>query len=202
VIGRTLVRRYNAYLDTQLLSGSGTAPQHRGIRAVSSINTVAYTDGSPTAAELVPKIYDAIQKIATNRIEEQADTLVVHPRRAAWLASNLSSTFPLFQLGNLLQAAGTQDNGMLRSFSGLRVVIDPSIGITYGASTNEDEIYVVASNDLILMEGPLMARVFEDVGSGTGVIRYQVFAHSAFLSKRYPASITVISGTGLVAPTF
>lgn len=202
VIGRTLVRRYNAYLDTQLLSGSGTAPQHRGIRAVSGVNTVAYTDGSPTAAELFPKIYDAIQQIATNRIEEVADLIVFHPRRTAWLASNLSSTFPLFQQDALMQAGGKQDKGFVTSFGGLKVIADPNIGTTYGASTNEDEVYVVASNDLILQEGPLMARVFEDVGSGSGNIRYQVFAHSAFLSKRYPKSITVVSGTGLVSPTF
>ena len=31
VILQTLRRRYDAYLDTQLLSGSGTAPQHRGL---------------------------------------------------------------------------------------------------------------------------------------------------------------------------
>jgi hypothetical protein len=44
--------------------------------------------------------------------------------------------------------------------------------------------------------------VYEDVGSGNGLIRYQVFAHSQFLSKRYPKSITVISGSGLAAPSF
>lgn len=203
VIGQTLVRRYNAYLDTQCLSGSGTAPQHRGIRAVASINTVTYTDATPTAAELVPKVYDAIQKIAVARAGEVfADTIVMHPRRSAWLASNLSSTFPLFQQGMLNQASGTQDNGFADTFAGLRVILDSNVGTTYGTGTNEDEIYVVARQDMYLAEGPLFSRVFEDVGSGNGLIRYQVFAYSAFLSKRYPGSITVISGTGLAAPTF
>ena len=81
-------------------------------------------------------------------------------------------------------------------------MIDPNIGTTYGASTNEDEVYVVNSEDLLLAEGPLMARVFEDVGSGTGVIRYQIFAHVAFLSNRYPEAVCTISGTALTAPTF
>ena len=90
----------------------------------------------------------------------------------------------------------------MNSFSGLRIVYDANIATNYGASTNEDEIYVVASPDLILQEGPLMAKVYEEVGSGTGTVRYQVFSFSAFLSKRYPASITVISGTGLVVPVF
>jgi HK97 family phage major capsid protein len=202
IIMRTLVRRYNVQLDTQLLAGTGTAPQHRGIRAVSGINTVTYTDATPTAAELLPKVYDAIQKIAANRLETMADAIVMHPRRAAWLASNLSSTFPLFQQGSFSQGVGGQDGGFIQTVAGLRVIVDPNIATNYGAGTNEDEIYVVSLQDLILMEGPLYTRVFEEVGSGTGVIRYQVFGHSAFLGNRYPTAITAISGTGLVTPTF
>lgn len=203
VVVRTLRRRYDAYLDTQLLAGSGTAPEHRGIRNVSSVNTVAYTDATPTAAELLPKIYDAVQKIATNRLEVFGDTVVLHPRRAAWLASNLSSTVPLFQFGGLNQAVGTQGQGFARDLSGLDFILDPNIGTTYGnPGTNQDEIYVVAREDLLLAEGPLMVKVWDGVGSATGVIRYQVFAHSAFLSKRYPKSISIISGTGLATPSF
>jgi hypothetical protein len=67
----------------------------------------------------------------------------MHPRRAAWLASNLSSTFPLFQLGTLVQSVGEQEGAMITSFSGLRVVLDASIGTTYGASTNEDEVFAL-----------------------------------------------------------
>jgi hypothetical protein len=181
IIFQDLRNAYDASLDTQLLAGTGSSGQALGIRAVSSVNTVSYTDGSPTAAELVPKIYDAIQKVETTRYQP-ADTIVMHPRRAAWLASNLSSTFPLFQLGSLVQAAGTQDNGMLRSFSGLRVVLDASIGSTYGAGTNEDEIYVLRAADLILMEGPLQARVLSEVLSGTLTVRIQLFGYVAFAS--------------------
>lgn len=202
IIMRTLVRRYNVQLDTQLLAGTGTAPQHRGIRAVSGINAVTYTDASPTTAELLPKIYDAIQQVASNRLETMADAVVMHPRRAAWLAMGLSSTFPLFQQGGFNQAVGAQNEGFIQTVAGLRVIVDPNIATNYGAGHDEDEIYVVALQDLILMEGPLYTRVFEDVGSGTGVIRYQVFGHSAFLGNRYPKAIAAISGTGLVTPTF
>lgn len=203
IVGQTLVRRYNAYLDTQLLSGSGSSNQHDGLRNVSGVNTVTYTDASPTAAEFVPKVYDAIQQNETDRKgESPVDLIIMHPRRAAWVASNLSSTFPLFQLGSYTQAAGSQDGGFVETFAGLRVIRSPHVGTTYGSSTNEDEVYVVCSSDLILMEGPLFARVFDDVGSGNGLIRYQVFAHSAFLSNLQPTAIAVISGTGLAAPSF
>lgn len=199
-----LVKRYNAHLDLQLLEGTGTAPQLRGIRAVSGVNTVAYTDGTPTQAELLPKLYDAAQKVASNRLDGmQADMLVAHPRRLAWLAAGLSSTFPLFGQGNAVQTVGNQDKGAVIGALGFEhIVSDANIGVLRGAGTNEDEMYVLHSSDLELMEGPLNSRVFEDVGSGTGTVRLQIFAHVGFLANIFPESITVISGTGLVTPAF
>lgn len=192
---------YDEQLDTQLLEGSGSSGQHLGIRAVSGINAVTYTDASPTSAELLPKVYDAIQQIADGR-KKKADLIVMHPRRSAWMAQSLSSTFPLFQLGSYVQASGSQEGGFVANFAGLRVVDDSNIATTRGASTNEDEIYVVRSADLFLMEGPLRTAVYEDVLSGTLQVRLQVFAYSAFVSGRQPEAIAKISGTGLVAPTF
>lgn len=202
IVAQDLQAAYDEYLDTQLLSGTGSNAQHLGIRAVSSVNTVTYTDASPTGAELAPKVYDAIQQIASGR-KRNPDLIVMHPRRAAMLASSLSSTFPLFQQGSLNQAVGVQDGGFLSSFAGLRVVQDSNIGVTYGnPGTNQDEIYVVFSPDLILMEGPLRVRVLNEVLSGTLQVRIQVFAYSAFASGRQPESIAVISGTGLATPSF
>jgi len=201
VIFDDLMRAYDANLDTQLLSGTGSSGQHLGVRAVTSPNTESYTDASPTQAELLPKIYEASSKIATTRYLP-ADTIVMHPRRAAWLAAGLSSTFPLFQQGGLVQAAGTQDAGFVGSIAGLRVYQDPNIGITYGASTNEDEIYVLHLNDLLLMESPVRSATYEDVGSGNLTVRLQLFGYSFFVPHRQVKSICIVSGTGLATPTF
>lgn len=199
IIFQGLRDSYDTVLDTQLLAGTNGSGQHLGIRAVGSVNTVTFTDATPTAANHVPRIYDAIQQIASGRFRA-ADMILMHPRRAAFLASNLSSTFPLFQLGTLNQAAGTQDGGMAQTFAGLRVVLDPNIGTTY--STDQDEIYVVHSPDLILWEGEQRAEVFRDVLSLAGTVRLRLYGYSAFASGRQPESICVISGTGLAAPTF
>lgn len=200
MIMNDLIAAYDEKLDTRLLSGTGTA-MHTGIRAVSGVNAVAYTDGSPTAAELFPKLYDAIQQInSANR--GPAGMIVLHPRRDAWLMSNLSSTFPLFQQGGYNRGVGAQDKGQSIDILGLERIIDPNIGTTYGASTNEDEIYVLNKRHLFLKEGAIQTRVFEEVGSGTATIRLQAFAYSEFISKRVPKAISVVSGTGLVTPTF
>jgi hypothetical protein len=199
VIFSDLRRAYDAALDSNLLNGTG-ANNHVGIRSVASVNAVTFTT-PVTAAACVPKVYDAIQQIESNRYT-QADLIIMHPRRAAWLASNLSSTFPLFQLGTLTQASGTQDVGMTTSLGGLKVIRDANVRTQDGAATNQDEIYVVSSPDLILWEGPLQARVMPEVGSGTLTVRLQLFAYSAFASGRQPKAISVISGAGLVTPAF
>ena len=188
-------------LDRELIRGAAASKEHVGIRNVSSVNTSTYTDGSPTAAELLPKIYDAIQLILSNRYLPPTH-IVMHPRRAAWLASGLSSTFPLFQQGGLFQAAGTQDGGVTGMIAGLPVVLDANIGTTYGTGTNQDEIYVVRAADMPLMEGPIRTRVMEQVLSGDLAVRLQLFNYSAFASERYAKSIAIISGTGLVSPSF
>lgn len=202
IIFNDLRSAYDGKVDTFCLSGTGTN-QHTGIRAVSSINTVQYTDGSPTAAELTPKLYDAIQKIASNRFKHP-NYIVMHPRRAAWLASNLSSTFPLFQQGGFLQAAGAQNEGFVMSIGGLPVVLDANIATNYsdGGNTNEDEIYVVYSNDLLFFEGPVQARVDPYTVGLNLTVRLVLFAYSAFASGRFAKSITKIYGSGLATPSF
>ena len=193
---------YDRLLDNQLINGTGTT-QHVGIRSVASINTSTYTSGTPTAAGLVPKVYDAIQLIASNRYAPP-DLCIMHPRRAAFLASNLSSTFPLFQYGQLTQAVGVQDQGMTTSLSGLRIINDANIATNYsvGGNTNEDEMYVVRSTDFHLWEGQPRVEVFRDVGSATGTVRIRLYAFSAFASGRFPKSITKIAGSGLSTPSF
>jgi HK97 family phage major capsid protein len=201
VIFSDLMGAYDTSLDTQLLSGSGTGKTHAGITSVASTNSVAYTDSTPTAAELVPKIYDAIQKIASNRFRA-ATHIVMHPRRAAWLASNLSSTFPLFQQGGFFQALGAQSGGSVMNMAGLPIVQDANMETNVGASTDQDEIFVICAPDLFLFEGPIRTAIHEQVLSSTLAIRLQVFAYSFFISERYPTGISVVAGTGLVTPTF
>jgi hypothetical protein len=90
--------------------------------------------------------------------------------------------------------------GFAQSLGGIPIVIDANVTTT--ASTTQDRVYLVARDDFILLEGPIMARVWDDVGSGNGIIRLSLFAFSAFLSNRYPDSLCIVSGTGLTTPVF
>lgn len=201
IIFRDLALAHATELDRECIRGAAASSEHVGIRNVSSINTVTYTDGSPTAAELMPKLFDAVQKVLSNRYLPPTHW-VMHPRRAAWLASNLSSTFPLFQQGGFYRGVGEQDGGVPLSIAGYPVVVDANIGTTYGTGTDEDEIYLVRADDMPLMEGPMVTRVMDQVLSGTLEIRLQLFNYSAFASERYAKGIAKISGSGLASPSF
>ena len=197
-------------LDNQLINGSGSSGQLLGLTNVSGTNGVTYTDASPTAAELYSKIVDGIQQVNSNRYAG-ADLIVMHPRRLAFMQAGVdSSNRPLVvPAQNVPQnamgvgpIAGYGNTGA--SIAGLPVVTDANVVTNAGAGTNEDEIYIVRRADMLLFEdagSPAMVRMDQTAGLNLTVtmVAYQ---YACFVAGRYPASISVISGTGLVAPTF
>lgn len=201
VIFRDLLNAYDTELDRQCLHGVAASNEHVGIGNVSSINTVTFTEATPTAALTIPKLYDAIQKVASTRFVYPTH-IIMHPRRAASLAAGLSANTPLFQQGGLNQAVGTQDTGVVGTIAGLPVIVDANIQTTQGTGTNQDTIFVVYMPDMVLMEGEVRTRVLDAPLSETLEVRLQVFGYSALASERHPKSIAAVTGTGLVTPSF
>jgi hypothetical protein len=201
VILADLLSAYYTKLDTALLSGSGNSGQHKGLDSASGTNSESYTDGTPTQAELYPKLFEAASKVATARFLP-ASHVILHGRRAAWLAAGLSTSFPLF--GNGFQAGG-QAMGVATDLSGLKFVQDSNITTSNGASTNEDKIYVVRVPDLMLWQegdGSPRTFTFEQIPAAPEKIRLAVWGYSAFTAERYATAVTIVTGTGLVTPVF
>lgn len=199
VVFRDLIRAYDGKLDTYLVAGTGNNGQHTGVRAVGSIQTVTQTGGD--ASDTIKKIYAAAAAVATAGFVE-ATHVVLHPRRAAAMAAFTGTEVPLLQQGQLVQAQGTQNMGFATTIAGLLPIKDANIGTTYGTGTNEDEIYVVALDELALAEGALRTDVFREPGSDTGTVRLVLRAYSAAPLGRVPGAICKISGTGLATPSF
>ena len=198
IIMADLMSAYDAALETAVINGTSGANSHVGLLQVSSINTVTYTDGSPTAAETVPKIYDAIQQVEVGTSGRyKATHIAMHPRRAAFLAARTSTSTPIFQQGGLMMANGEQDAGVVGTIAGLPVVVDANVPTTLGSGTDEDAILVVNANALRVMEGTPRFKVHESVGSATLTVRLSYYGYSAFMSGRYPEAICKITGTGL-----
>lgn len=200
-----LVADYNRALDSQCIIGTGASGQLLGLDALSGLNTVTYTDATPTVAELYPKIADAVQQVQTLRFLPP-DAILMHPRRWAWfLAAVDSSGRPLVTPYAPMNSSGQY--GSLNAFGpvggllGLNVFTDANIPTTVGAGT-EDEIYVARFGDMLLLEGPMRTEVFRDVGSATATVRFRVYSFVNLFVGRFPAGVSQIRGTGLIAPTF
>jgi HK97 family phage major capsid protein len=194
-------------LDYQLLNGSGSSGQLLGIESVSGTNSITYNDASPTAAELWPKLLDAIQQVNSG-IYRAPDLIVMHPRRAAWLASQVDGqSRPLvLPIANVPQnaigtgpVAGYGNTGL--QIAGVPIVTDANVRTDLGAGT-EDAIYVVSRGDMLLFEdGDMMMRMDETAGLNL-TLTLVMYQYCGFVAGRYPAAISKIRGTGLIAPTF
>ena len=203
-----LATSYAATLDSTLLNQATN-----GLTNVAT--AITYTDASPTAAELYPKLLQAPAAVeaALQNQDPGATIAVMHSRRWYWIQSQLSSTFPLIaQPGvpaginvagaNYGDRYGSGFRGVLPS--GIPVIVDNNIATNLGAGTNEDEIYFVSANECHLWEdanAPLFIRT--DTGPsvkslGIDVVLYGYFAYT---HARY-SHAQKISGTGLVTPTW
>lgn len=171
--------------DQALLTGTGTAPELRGLLNVSSITSVAYTDASPTQAEFWPKLLEA-WSTASTALGRDLDTIVMHPRRWAWMKAwkDSSTGAPA-----VLDWPG-------------RVVTCGAIATNQGAGTNEDVVLILRRDELPALLGPISVEVYREVGGHTGTVRIHAKRYASALFGRRPEAIAKVSGTGLGGVTF
>ncbi|HEY9375182.1 phage major capsid protein [Streptomyces sp.] len=208
VIFRDLTADYATKADLQVISGSGSSGQVTGVRATSNIETITYTDATPTVAKLYSKIADAVQRVHTLRFMPPT-VIVMHPRRWAYfLAAVDGNGRPLVTpdagnpQNNVATLGAVAAEQVVGQMHGLPVVTDPSMPTTLGAATNQDVVHILRASDLLLYESGIRTRVLPDVGSGTLTVRLQIYGYLAFTAARYPKSIVEVGGTGLIGPTF
>ncbi|MEI5036043.1 phage major capsid protein [Streptomyces sp. S1A(2023)] len=201
-----LAADYAVKLDAFVINNN--AAGKRGLLNVSGLTAVTYTDATPTTAELYPKGADAIQQIHTARFMPP-DKIFMHPRRWAWFTAAVDTAgrplvTPIANMPQNLLATmeGVVSEGFVGQFQGLPVFIDPNIPTNLGAGTDEDRIIILRSDDVILFEGTPQAEAFRETKAEQLSVLLRFYNYAALHSERYPKSIAVISGTGLIAPTF
>jgi hypothetical protein len=166
-------------------------------------NAITYTDASPTFAELLPKIADgASQSTAARKLPPTA--VFVAPRRAFWIASSIdSSNRPVVEPS--AAGAGPElliPEGPFGNLALLPAFMDPSIPTNLGAGTNEDRVIVTRPSDFLLFEGAMRFRIVPQKKADTLEVLLQALRYVAFTAERYPTVTSVVSGTGLITPTF
>lgn len=201
-----LAADYAVKLDVFALSNN--AANKRGLLNVSGLNAITYTDATPTVGELYPKVADGIQQVHTGRFMP-ADTILMHPRRWAWFTAQVDTAgrplvVPAANVPqNVLAAMGeVNSEGFVGTLQGLPVYVDPNIPTGNGAGTNEDQILILRTSDVLLFEGSPQAEAFRETKADQLSVLLRFYNYAAIHSERSPKSISVISGTGLVPPAF
>lgn len=202
-----LAADYAAKVDLFVLNNNAT--NKKGLLQESGTNAVTYTSASPTVALLWSKLADAVQQVTSNRFLPP-DTIVMHPRRWAYLlAATDTAGRPIIGVNNgpVFNSLGTassvaQANGVVGNIAGLDVIVDPQIPTNLGAGTNQDPIIVFRSQDSILWEGTPHAEAFRETKADQLSVLLRFYRYAAFTTARYAKSVSVVNGTGLVAPTF
>jgi hypothetical protein len=199
-----LFRRCATTLDNTLINQASTG-------LTNTAQVTAYTDGTPTAPELWPTLYQAQSKLESALLGQAVpDFVVMHSRRWNWLASQVTTSWPFLgstgvppqQSGVVLSNdyATTGVRGVLAN--GLKVIVDNNIATNLGAGTNEDEMFVVASGELHLWEdpnAPMLIRAEQAAAATLGVLLV-VYSYFAYTAQRYGNNPGKVGGTGLIAP--
>lgn len=201
IIMSELSASYAASVGTAVFSGTGTGGQILGVDNVVGTNAVTYTDATPTVAELAVPVGQAASLIATGR-KLLPSHIVMNARRWFWMTSQSDVT-------NLRPFSLPDDfdpdypgpvGGLIGSWQGLPVLCDQNVTTADGAGVNQDRIYAARASDCYLWETLPSARILTEVLSGTLQVRFALTAYVVFLPHRYPTSISIITGSGLVGP--
>ena len=208
VIFADLAASHAQAVGNAVINGTGSSGTLEGFVNADTVNTITYTDASPTAAETVAKIADGIQQVATSRFLP-ADAIVMHPRRWYALASGGDGSqrplvVPTAQAQNAFGTSeGVAAEGAVGNILGLPVYLDPNIATNTGASTNQDIIIISRFADAYLFEGTPKAEVFRETLSAEATVRFRLYNFVAFTAERYVGvNTSIVSGTGLVSPSF
>jgi HK97 family phage major capsid protein len=194
------------YLGTG--TGSGTGAVINGLTNATLGTTQTWTQASPTAAGFYGQAGAMLSAFLTKRLAPPT-CWIMAPRRWYWLASAADSTGrPLVvPVGNAYNPIATQTDvsqsqGMVGYFHGLPVYIDPQVPINIGGGTNQDLVYLVKADDLVLFESAPQAEVFRETYADSVGVLFRLFGYVGTILNRHTESLAVMTGTGLVTPTF
>lgn len=200
-----LAADYAIKLDTFVISNNATNKVGLIASAIAGGTVVSLT--ATTITGLYAAVANAVQSINTTRYMP-ADKIFMHPRRwAALIAAVDTAGRPLVvpvagAFNAVAQPGANVAQGYVGTMQGLPVFVDPNMPTNLGTGTNEDRVLVVRSADSILYEGTPKSEVFRETKADQLSVLLRFYNYAALHASRLPKSLAVISGTGLIPPTF
>lgn len=211
VIVKDLAAAYAQQVGTQVFTGTGTGSGTNavinGLGAATIGSTQTWTQASPTVTGFYGQAGALLSQFLSKRLMPPT-CWVMSPRRWYWLESAVDSSGRPLVVPNgaaynpLALEGGVVPMGPVGTFHGLPVVIDPLVPTNLGAGTNQDIVYLLKTDDLVLLESAPQTQVFEQPYADSLGVLFRMYAYVATILNRHPESIGVLTGTGLVTPTF
>jgi HK97 family phage major capsid protein len=198
-----LASDYAVKADTLVLTNNATNVVGLYNAAGTNINVTA--TAITGAGSVWSKLAEAVSTIHTSRYMPPT-AIVMHPRRwASYLAAVDTQNRPLIvpdAMNPLASSDGVISAGRVGTMQGLPVYTDPNIPTNLGAGTNQDPIFVIRQRDIIFYESAPRAESSIQPGFNTLTVNLRFYRYGAIHASRFPKSIAVLNGVGLVAPTF
>lgn len=209
VILQDLAKAYAVQVDSQVLYGTNANGQVRGLVGV-AVNT-AFTTASPAPASVTNanSLYYAVSKSAAAvqaAIFEPANAIVMTPARWAWVLGSVDANSRPFVIpnGNNFNPLGTTGEQVAQGpagyFGSYPVYTDPNVSVTANSATNQDEIYVLRTDELWLYESPVQTASFDATYADNASVLFRILGYLAFIPNRYTGAVQSVRGTGLVVP--
>jgi hypothetical protein len=179
-IADDLGRATGVLLDAQLVSGSGSSGQLRGLANVSGI--LAFAMSATTVQGQLSAIWDGFNRLAGPRASgiQSQGLRESRPRGLLPLYASAAVRLALRRLGRSGRPNHAQPSGRARSLG--RYPHEP------GRRTNEDEVLIAEKSSLVLVGGEPSVRVYEGTGSGTLTVRVSSWGYAALVVKNPPPS--------------
>lgn len=204
ILTRDLLFAYHSQLDKDILAASSVANAKSVINTV-GVNTVSYTDASPTSSEYWAPISQAAAAIG--KVGLIPDFCVAHPSVGYLILGGLDSqTRPIFSgLGSGSSMIGSTDTDTLAlaggpanyvaNVAGIPMLLDPNIPTTLGAGA-ESRLVVMNRMGYDVFESTVGIKLADQTGASTLQSQLVAWGYWAGVSRQ-PKAISVISGTGL-----
>lgn len=200
VILTDLAAAYAAQIDAAVIAGM--------VAAAGTV--VTYTDASPTTPKVNQQVGAAIAAVHAGRYMPP-EVIAMTPARWGHFNTYTDNNGRPLVVPNVsynpMNAFGTvdtplQSQGIAGTLQGVLAVVDPSIPTNLGTGTNQDEILVARASDCWLYESEPVAEAMPQTYGNQLSVLCRFYRYYAFTAARYPKGIAVISGTGMIPPSF
>ena len=221
---KDLGKAYAQAVDVAVANGNGTnafdlygagSADVVGILNTTGVQTVTWTTATPTIKGLYGQLGQAKADIY-NTLFLGATHCFMSPTYWEWLASQFDTAgrplvVPSYQGPFNAPILGTDAGANLEiggggavgsRIFGLDTYGDANLPQQLGVGSNQSVIVAGRFEENWLFESPIVTRVLPQTYGNQLSVLLQIYGYIAFTAARYPNANAVVTGTGLVTPTF